>query len=95
MGRSLTYGDGAREVGLHIGFDVIESLEDLDFLTSAPVNVNGRNVRILTPSLPRGRLLAASWVEDLKPPCDRLTVIASNTGRSELLDIVRAVEVDQ
>lgn len=95
MGHSIIYRSGVRQVSVHVGYDAVDPLEDVDFV-ERPAVVGGRRVTILTPgALPKGRLRVASW-EDvrLSPSCRRLTVIASSLTEREFLGVVAGVEVE-
>ena len=83
MGRSATYGEAERQVQIHVGFDALEALEDLDLspLTgSGPVVtlLEGRALAGITP------LLAATWTDPGRTaPCGRVTMVSSGLTQVE------------
>lgn len=95
MGRSLQYSGGRQRVWVAVGFEVLDSLEDLDFTQETTTGVAGRRVTISTTDVLSGhRLRAGAWEDPrFEPPCDRFTVVAWNLGRKEFLDIVGGVNV--
>jgi hypothetical protein len=95
MGRSIQYSGGRQRVWVAVGFEVLDSLEDLDFTQETATGVAGRRVTISTTDVLSGhRLRAGAWEDPrFEPPCDRFTVVAWNLGRKEFLDIVGGVNV--
>lgn len=95
MGRSIQYSGGRQRVWVAVGFEVLDSLEDLDFTQETTTGVAGRRVTISTTDVLSGhRLRAGAWEDPrFEPPCDRFTVVAWNLGRKEFLEIVGGVNV--
>lgn len=95
MGRSIQYSGGRQRVWVAVGFEVLDSLEDLDFTQETTTGVPGQRVTISTTDILSGhRLRAGAWEDPrFEPPCDRFTVVAWNLGRKDFLDIVGGINV--
>jgi hypothetical protein len=94
FGKSIIYSDGVREVSFHIGYEVIEKLEDLDF-DQRPGRIASRDVTIYdAKSLPPGSMVAAEWSIDEGPEqCSLVTVVARNFTRAEFERFVSNLEI--
>lgn len=95
MGRSIQYTGGRQRVWVAVGFEVLDSLEDLDFTQETTASIRGRRVTISTTDVLSGhRLRAGAW-EDARfdSPCSRFTVVVWNLGKKDFLDIVSGVTV--
>lgn len=95
MGRSIQYTGGRQRVWVAVGFDVLDSLEDLDFTDETTSIVGGRRVTISTTDIISAHRLKAGTWEDTRfeAPCDQFTVIAWNLGEKAFLGVVGGVEV--
>jgi hypothetical protein len=95
MGRSIQYTGGRQRVWVAVGFEVLDSLEDLDFTRESTRAVGGRTVTISTTDVLSGhRLRAGAWEDGrFETPCDRFTVVAWNLDRDAFLDVVNGVSV--
>jgi hypothetical protein len=95
MGRSIQYSGGGQRVWVAVGFEVLDSLEDLDFTEESTTSVAGRQVTISTTNVLSGhRLRAGAWEDPrFESPCNRFTVVAWNLGKKAFLDIVGGVGV--
>jgi hypothetical protein len=100
FGKSTIYSDGAifsdvaREVSFHIGYEVIEKLEDLDF-QQRPGRIGSREVTLYeAKSLPPGSIVGATWETDIgHPECSLVTVVSKKFSRAEFEQVVAGVEV--
>lgn len=95
MGRSIQYAGGRQRVWIAVGFEVLDSLEDLDFTQESAASIGGRRITISTTDVLSGhRLRAGAWEDPrFDSPCSRFTVVVWNLGEKEFLDIVRGVRV--
>jgi hypothetical protein len=95
MGRSIQYSAGSQRLWVAVGFDVLDSLEDLDFTEESTTAVGGRRVTISTTDIISAHRLQAGTWQDARfdPPCDQFTVVAWNLGKKEFFDIVAGVGV--
>lgn len=83
MGRSATYGDAERQVQIHVGFNALEALEDLDM---SPLPGSGPAVALLEGRALAGitPLLAATWTDPgRRAPCGSVTMISSGLSPVE------------
>lgn len=95
MGRSIHYTGGRQRAWVAVGFDVLDSLEDLDFTEETTSIVGGRRVTISTTDIISAHRLRAGTWEDTRfeSPCDQFTVVAWNLGEKAFLGVVGGVEV--
>jgi hypothetical protein len=95
MGRSIEYVGGSRRIWVAVGFDVLDTLEDLDFTEDATSQVDGRRVSISSTDILSGhRLRAGTWAEErFDPPCDEFTVVTWNLTRNEFVRVVSGVTI--
>jgi hypothetical protein len=93
MGRSIEYVGGLQRIWVAVGFDVLDTLEDLDFTEESTSQVDGRTVRISTTDILSGhRLRAGTWEEErFDPPCDEFTVVTWNLTGNEFVRVVSGV----
>jgi hypothetical protein len=94
FGESTIYSDGTREVSFHIGYEVIEKLEDLDF-SQSETQVGSRRVTIYeAQALPPGAMVAAAWETRVGPPkCSSVTVLTKEFSRAEFDRVVAGLQV--
>jgi hypothetical protein len=94
FGKSTIYSDGLREVSFHIGYEVIEKLEDLDF-DQSQARIGSREVTLYdAKSLPPGAMVAADWDAEIgHPECSLVTVLARNFGHTELEQFVAGLRI--
>lgn len=94
MGRTVTYGDGRRQATVSVGFDALDTYEDLDF-EGRQRRIGERDVTVLVPTaISTGTLRAATWEEaGLEPPCNAVTVVTKSLREGELLRLVRGLEL--
>lgn len=95
MGRSIQYTGGRQQVWVAVGFDVLDSLEDLDFTEEMTSIVGSRRVTISTTDIISAHRLKAGTWEDTRfeSPCDQFTVVGWNLGEKAFLGVVGGVEV--
>jgi hypothetical protein len=93
MGRSIEYVGRLRRIWVAVGFDVLDTLEDLDFTVESTSHVDGRRVSISSTDILSGhRLRAGTWQEArFDPPCDEFTVVTWNLTRNEFVRVVSGV----
>jgi hypothetical protein len=94
FGESTIYSDGAREVSFHIGYEVIEKLEDLDF-SQSETQIGSRRVTLYeSRALPPGVMVAAEWETSVGPPkCSLVTVLTKEFSRAEFERVVAGLQV--
>jgi hypothetical protein len=94
FGKSDIYSDGVREVSFHIGYEVIDRLEDLDFDQRRTVIASREVTRYDARSLPPGAMMAAEWETGEGPAeCSVVTVLARNVTEAEFERFVAGVEI--
>jgi hypothetical protein len=94
FGESTIYSDGVREVSFHIGYAVIEKLEDLDFRQSE-TQIGSRQVTLYeAQALPPGVMVAAEWETSVGPPkCSLVTVLTKEFSRAEFERVVAGLQI--
>jgi hypothetical protein len=94
FGESTIYSDGSREVSFHIGYEIIERLEDLDFRQSE-AQIGSRQVTLYeAQALPPGSLVAAVWETDVGPPkCSSVTVLTKEFSRADFERVVGGLQI--
>jgi hypothetical protein len=94
FGESTIYSDGSREVSFHIGYEIIERLEDLDFRQSETLIGSRRVTLYEAQALPPGVLVAAAWETDVGPPkCSSVTVLTKELSRTDFERIVAGLQL--
>jgi hypothetical protein len=95
MGRSIQFGGRGQRVWVAVGFDVLDSLEDLDFTEESVESVGSRRVNITTTDIISAhRIRAGAWQDErFEPPCDEFTVVAWNLTEKTFLDVLGGVRV--
>jgi hypothetical protein len=94
FGESTIYSDGSREVSFHIGYEIIEKLEDLDF-SQSETQIGSRRVTLYeAKALPPGAMVAAAWETDLGPSrCSAVTVLTKEFSRAEFDRVVAGLQL--
>jgi hypothetical protein len=95
MGRSIQYSAGLRRVWVGVGYEVLDTLEDLDFTQDSTSVVRGRRVKISATDILSGhRLRAGVWQDErFQSPCDEFTVVTWNLSSKQFLKVLRGIEV--
>lgn len=95
MGRSIEYSGGGRRVWLAVGFDVLDTLEDLDFTDESVRTIGQRRVSITTTDIISAhRIRAGAWLDErFEPPCDEFTLVTWNLPEETFRDVLIGVRV--
>lgn len=97
LGRSLEFMHRGRQVEVHVGYDVLDSLEDLDFEEIARLRLHGTEISVRrAAALPPGSApIAAVWDDDRFEPaaCQELTVVGRGLPAQELAAIVSKITI--
>ena len=96
MGYVITYAtaDRRRQLKTFSGVDLLDALDDLDFSASA-VRVGGRDFVLHRTTAIPDMLVAEVEAAGHQPPCDNLFVQSRHLPRSQVLDVLRGLELRQ
>ena len=94
MGYVITYAtaDGRRQLKTYSGVDLLGTLDDLDFTTSA-VRVDGRGFVLHHTTAIPDMLVAQVETDGHRPPCDNLFVQSRHLPRGQVLEVLGGLEL--
>jgi hypothetical protein len=95
MGRSIQYTGRTQRVWVAVGYDVLDSLEDLDFTEESALTVGNRRVNVTTTDIIAAhRVRAGTWQDErFEPPCDEFSVVTWNLTEKKFIDVLDSVKV--
>jgi len=96
MGYVITYStvDRRRQLKTYSGVDLLDALDDLDF-SARDVRVGGRDFVLHRTTAIPDMLVAEVEAAGHQPPCDNLFVQSRHLPRSQVLDVLRGLELRQ
>jgi len=96
MGYVITYAtaDGRRQLKTYSGVDLLDVLDDLDFSASA-VRVGGRDFVLHRTTAIPDMLVAEVQGAAYAAPCNNLFVQSRHVSRSQVLDVLRGLQLRQ